>query len=205
MNDDNKKDSLSSMNDLFGTKINKEEPVKKEKIDESKYEDIPEINKAMLPKEDKKNIEEEQLSKKEENQENNEQTEEQEEKTTTKFINEEYVNEKSDEKPLIETPSESENTNGMINELIDIAKNFDFSKLKFNIATIALIISLVGCLFYNLILTIPALLLSLLAYQQAQSAKLDKQSKLIAVISLVLSTVGLISIVMSYISRLLTF
>ncbi len=195
MNDDNKKDSLSSMNDLFGTKINKEEPVKKEQIDESKYEDIPEINKAMLPKtEESTQVEED-----------NEQKEEKSEEPT-KFINEEYVNEESDDKPLVDTSQENENTNNsMVNELIDIAKNFDFSKLKINIATIALILSLIGCLFYNIILTIPALLLSYLAYQQSQSGKLDKQSKLIAVAALLLSVVGLISIVMSYISRLLIF
>ena len=207
MNNDGKKDSLSSMNDLFGTKINNEQNVKQEQIDDTKFQDIPDINKAMLPKEDVNKDDKDTPQQKEE-ESSSKQTDENSNEKPMKFINDDYVNEENtEEKPLIEKPDDNEikSNNGMINELIDIAKNFDFSKVKLNIATIAFIISLIGSMFYNLIITLPALLLSYLALKQAEKGKLDKQSKLFSVLALVLSTIGLISIVMSYISRILTF
>lgn len=205
-NNESNNDSLSSMNDLFGTDIRRttKEVKKEDKIDDLEYKDIPLINQTMTSEEKKESEE----SKKLDNTFlKNDEINKKEEKSTNKFINENYINKDNDaeRKPLVEVPENNNGTNeeGTVNELIDIAKNFDFSKVKFNIALIGFLLSLIGSILYNLLLTVPGLACSAIAYDQTNKGKLSKQDKLIAILGVGLSIIGLISIVISYITRII--
>ena len=200
-NKEKNNDSLSEMNNLFGTNITTK--------DKEETKDVPSVNNIEKPIEEsnkeeniiKEEIKEtQQEEQKEEFKPINEPVIQEKEQ---KFINEEYVN-KDENKPLVDKVPNHENkeNNGLISELIDTCEHFDFKEVKINIALIGFAISLVGAVLYNLIITIPGVVLSYLAYKQALENKLTKQDKLLGVLGMALGICCVASLIITKISSL---
>ncbi len=215
-NKEKNNDSLSEMNNLFGTNITTK--------DKEETKDVPSVNNIEKPIEEsnkeeniiKEEIKETQQEEQKEDikpkDDNKEEKQEEEFKPINepviqekeqKFINEEYVN-KDENKPLVDKVPNHENkeNNGLISELIDTCEHFDFKEVKINIALIGFAISLVGAVLYNLIITIPGVVLSYLAYKQALENKLTKQDKLLGVLGMALGICCVASLIITKISSL---